>query len=261
MKKKNLVHLLCGVSALLSATCYSQTAPAAEPESTLTFNVGAVSDYRYRGISQSAVKPALQGGVDYTDKSGAYVGTWLSSISWIKDSDPKGSAKGPVEWDIYGGYRGALNDAVSFDVGGLEYYYAGNTLNVVPGAVNANTFEVYLALTTGAFTAKISDSTTNLFGYMNSKGSRYLDLSYTFDLGDGLTLVPHIGDQYVAHNPASYDDYSLALNKDMGDGLALSATVLGTNFKTRQGAAYVLPGSGTKDLGAANLVLGIKKTF
>lgn len=252
-------------AALLStAAAFAQTAAPAEapaPEDVLAFNVGAVSEYRYRGISQSAVKPALQGGVDYTDKSGAYVGTWLSSISWIKDSDPKGSAKGPVEWDIYGGYRGALNDAVSFDVGGLEYYYAGNTLNVVPGAVNANTFEVYLALTTGAFTAKISDSTTNLFGYMNSKGSRYLDLSYTFDLGDGLTLVPHIGDQYVAHNPASYDDYSLALNKDMGDGLALSATVLGTNFKTRQGAAYVLPGSGTKDLGAANLVLGIKKTF
>jgi hypothetical protein len=88
-----------------------------------------------------------------------------------------------------------------------------------------------------------------------------LDLSYTFDFGDGLTLVPHIGDQYVANNPDSYDDYSLALNKDMGDGLVLSATVLGTNFKSRQGAAIMLPGSGSKDLGAANLVLGIKKTF
>jgi len=76
-----------------------------------------------------------------------------------------------------------------------------------------------------------------------------------------LTLVPHIGDQYVANNPASYSDYSLTLNKDMGDGLVLSATALGTNFKSRQGAAYILPGSGGKDLGAANLVLGIKKSF
>ncbi len=260
MKMKKLIM---SAAMLSSVGVFAQTAaPAApEPESTLAYNIGAVSEYRYRGISQSAVKPALQGGVDYTDKSGAYVGTWLSTISWIKDSDPKGKATGPAEWDIYGGYRGALNDAVSYDVGVLEYYYAGNTLNVVPGAVNANTFEVYLALTAGAFTAKISDSTTNLFGYMNSKGSRYLDLSYTFDFGDGLTLVPHIGDQYVANNPDSYDDYSLALNKDMGDGLVLSATVLGTNFKSRQGAAYMLPGSGSKDLGAANLVLGIKKTF
>jgi uncharacterized protein (TIGR02001 family) len=250
-------------SAMLSSVAaFSQTAaPAPEPADTWAYNVGVVSEYRYRGISQSAVKPALQGGVDYTDKSGAYIGTWLSSISWIKDSDAKGKATGPVEWDIYGGYRGALNDTVSFDVGGLEYYYAGNTLNVVPGAVNANTFELYLALSVGAFTAKISDSTTNLFGYMNSKGSRYLDLSYTFDFGDGLTLVPHVGSQYVANNPASYEDYSLALNKDMGDGLVLSATALGTNFKTRQGAAYILPGSGGKDLGAANLVLGIKKSF
>ena len=32
----------------------------------LAFNLGAVTDYRYRGISQTRTKPAIQGGVDYT---------------------------------------------------------------------------------------------------------------------------------------------------------------------------------------------------
>ena len=31
----------------------------------VTFNVGAVTDYRYRGISQTRQKPALQGGFDF----------------------------------------------------------------------------------------------------------------------------------------------------------------------------------------------------
>jgi uncharacterized protein (TIGR02001 family) len=56
--------------------------------------------YRYRGISQTRLKPALQGGVDYTAGS-FYVGAWVSTIQWIKD----GGGKADVEIDIYGGYK------------------------------------------------------------------------------------------------------------------------------------------------------------
>ena len=253
--------LLSGLSAMAQTAPAADT-PAAEPEDTLAFNAGAVSEYRYRGLAQSRMQPAAQGGVDYTDKSGFYVGTWASTITWIKDGSTSAvQAKGPVELDLYGGYRGNLTEDIAFDLGGLEYDYVGNTYSAVPGNANANTFEVYLALTKGAFTAKLSDTTTNLFGYMNSKGSRYLDLSYTFDLGDGMTLVPHIGDQYVANNPYGYDDYSLTFNKDLGDGLAFSAAAIGTNYKTRHGVVYETNATGTKDLGGPTLVLGLKKTF
>jgi uncharacterized protein (TIGR02001 family) len=59
----------------LASVAQAQTAPApaAEPESTLAFNAGVISDYRYRGISQTRLDLALQGGVDDTDKSGVYV--------------------------------------------------------------------------------------------------------------------------------------------------------------------------------------------
>eukprot|EP01031_Cornospumella_fuschlensis_P016307 gene16307-19921_t len=50
--------LALALSAALPA--FAQEAP--DP---LSFNVGAVSEYRYRGISQSRLKPALQGGLDY----------------------------------------------------------------------------------------------------------------------------------------------------------------------------------------------------
>ena len=258
----NFKTLVLSSALLASLSAMAQTAPA-EPEDTLAYNVGLVTDYRYRGIAQGAKNPALQGGVDYTDKSGFYVGTWASTITWIKDSaTAPATARGPVELDIYGGYRGNLTEDIAYDIGGLEYDYAGNNLSALPGFANDNTFEVYLALTKGAFTAKISDSTTNLFGTVASKGSRYLDLSYTVDMGDGVTLVPHLGDQYVAGaNGMSYDDYSLTLNKDLGDGLAFSAAAIGTNYKNRHGFASTLPGSGSKDLGGSTLVLGLKKSF
>ena len=90
-------------------------------------------------------------------------------------------------------------------------------------------------------------------------GPRYFDVSYTVDLGDGITVVPHIGNQIVKNNATSYTDYALTLNKDV-DGLVLSASVIGTNFKSRHGA-LTLPGSGTKELSGSTLVLGLKKNF
>jgi uncharacterized protein (TIGR02001 family) len=243
-----------------TGTVLAETAPAA-PESSLSYNVGAVTEYRYRGLSQSRKAPALQAGVDYTDKSGAYIGSWASTISWIKDSTNPSTTKGPLEVDIYGGYKGSLTETVSYDLGLLQYWYAGNNLGNTAGFANANTLEFYGALSYGPLTAKYSQSTTNLFGYTNSKGSSYLDVSATFDLGDGLSLVPHIGKQAVKnYGTASYTDYALALNKDM-DGLVLSATLVGTNFKNRNGFIYALPQNPGKDLGASTLVLGIKKNF
>jgi uncharacterized protein (TIGR02001 family) len=247
----------------LSGAAIAQTAPAApaapEPEYTLSYNVGLVSDYRYRGISQSGRKPALQGGIDWAHKSGFYLGTWGSTIRWIKDSSfPGASAKGPVEVDVYGGYKGSINETLSYDVGGLQYWYVGNTYKNISTA-NANTFELYGALTAGPVMAKYSHSTTNLFGTPNSKGSGYFDLSATFDLGNGLSLVPHAGHQRIK-NFGSYTDYSLTLAKDI-EGLVLSAGVVGTNWKSHFGFPYTLPGTGTKDLGKAALVVGVKKNF
>ncbi|MGZ5180915.1 MAG: TorF family putative porin [Ramlibacter sp.] len=255
MKLKAIVLLS---TLVLSGAVLAQT-KAPEPDYTLSYNLGGVTEYRYRGISQSGKKPALQGGIDFAHKSGFYLGTWGSTIRWIKDSSANGiEAKGPVEIDLYGGYKHAINDTFSFDVGGLQYWYTGNTLKNITG-VNANTFELYGAVSAGPGTLKYSRSTTNLFGTPNSKGSGYLDLSATFDLGDGVSLVPHIGAQHIAHF-GTYEDASLTLAKDW-EGTVLSAAVVSTNWSHRFGAEYTLPGTGNKDLAGTNLVLGIKKNF
>ncbi|MEO7150857.1 MAG: TorF family putative porin, partial [Burkholderiaceae bacterium] len=62
-------------------------------DSPLSFNLGAVTDYRYRGISQTRFKPALQGGLDYAFPTGFYVGAWASTIQWIKDNGVDGGVE------------------------------------------------------------------------------------------------------------------------------------------------------------------------
>ena len=78
LKSKIVLALLATSSA-----AFAQTAPAA-PE--VTYNVGVVSQYRYRGIAQTKGDPALQGGVDYANANGFYAGAWGSTIKWIKEN-------------------------------------------------------------------------------------------------------------------------------------------------------------------------------
>jgi uncharacterized protein (TIGR02001 family) len=237
---RNLPLTLLATAAVAASTLAT---PALAADSSLAFNVGAVTDYRYRGISQTRLKPALQGGFDYSAGS-FYVGAWGSTIQWIKD----GGGKADVEIDIYGGYKFELAKGTVLDLGVLTYQYPSNALKP-----SANTTEVYGALTLGSVTAKYSHSTSNLFGFAGSKGSGYLDISGTFEVG-GITVTPHIGRQTVKNSGAfSYTDYSITLSKDVG-GVVWSAALVDTDTK-----AYT--GAGGKDLGKASIVLGAKYNF
>ena len=240
--------LIASAALLASVASLAQT-KAPEPDYTLAYNLGATTDYRYRGISQTRLKPTVQGGIDFSHKSGFYLGAWGSGIKWIKD----GGGDASVELDLYGGYKATVG-AIGYDLGVLTYQYPSNKLNP-----SANTTELYGAATLGPATLKYSHSVSNLFGFANSKNSGYLDLSASFDLGDGWSLAPHIGRQRVAHNSLySYTDYSLAVNKDI-DGLVLSATVVGTDAD--QAAYTTSAAAGGKFLGKSGLLLSVKKNF
>jgi uncharacterized protein (TIGR02001 family) len=248
LKSKLLLTLLA-----TSAAAFAQTAPAA-PESTLGYNVGVVSEYRYRGIAQTKGDPALQGGVDYANTNGFYAGAWGSTIKWIKDAGF--DAKGPVELDIYGGYKFEAA-GLAYDVGYLRYEYVGNTYTKT-GGVNANTDEAYGAVTAGPATLKYSYAFSDLFGTPNSKGSAYWDLSATFDLGEGYSLVPHAGRQVIKNSPNSYTDIALTLNKDLGDGLSASAAFISTSVKDN---LFYTSTASSYNTAKNAVVLGVKYSF
>jgi uncharacterized protein (TIGR02001 family) len=247
MKKTILSLATVVAAATLPSAAYAQ----------LAFNVGAVTDYRYRGISQSRLKPAVQGGVDFA-ASGFYVGAWASTIKWVEDGNAKSSNK--VEVDIYGGYKGDIvKDSLTYDVGVLAYQYPGHKAGDA-GLTSPNTTELYGALTFGPATVKYSHSVTNLFGFADSKNSGYLDLTASFDVGGGILLAPHVGYQKVRGNSDfSYTDVAFGVSKDFS-GLVVSATAIYADVKKIAGTpAYVSPKG--KNLGKTGLVLGVKYNF
>jgi uncharacterized protein (TIGR02001 family) len=247
MRKKTLVAL----AASLAATGGALLPTASQAQ--LAFNVGAFTDYRFRGISQTRVKPAIQGGVDYS-ASGFYVGAWASNIKWIKDL----GGDADIEIDVYGGYKGEVMPGLGFDLGALTYIYPSNKLNPITGA-KADTTEIYGALTYGPATLKYSHAVTDTFGNPDSENSYYLDLSAGFDLGGGLMLTPHIGYQKIKgpfSSDATYTDYALTLSKDFS-GLVVSGAIVGTDADK---TFYSSPVNGKK-LGEATLVLGLKYNF
>ena len=250
------------IAALLSIVAVSAfaQAKAPEPDYTLSYNVAAYSDYRFRGISQTSKKPTLQAGVDFAHKSGFYLGAFGSNVRWVKDFN--GATKGSLEIDLYGGFKGEIAKDLGFDVGLITYQYPGNNSGKAgtPGAgafKNANTNEIYGALTYSVVTAKYSRSLGSFLGNLDSSGSDYFDVSAAFDLGNGFTLTPHVGVQKVKNNkPLNYTDYSLTIAKDMGNGFALSAAAIGTNAKK---APYTdLNG---RFIGNGTLVVGAKYSF
>ena len=231
------------VLAFSSVPALAQEQPA---EHQVSYNAAITSDYRYRGLSQTRLDPALQGGVDYVHgPTGLYVGTWLSTIKWTKDLGGDGN----IEWDIYGGKRGQLTADVSYDVGGMYYYYPDNGVNP-----RANTFELYGRLGFGPAYVKYSHATTNLFGTADSKRSGYLDVGADVDAGKGFIVNLHVGRQRVENNSAfSYTDYKLGVTKDFGVA-TLSLAWIKANTD-----AYLSPEG--KNLGKSAAVLTLSKTF
>ena len=124
--RKSVLPLALATSAVCGTAVAQQ---AATPASPITGNMSIVSEYRFRGIDQTAGKPAIQGGVDYSHASGVYLGNWNSNVS-----QGAGFPGGNIEMDFYGGWKKAFGD-FGLDVGAIYYYYPGTDASVL-GAAN-----------------------------------------------------------------------------------------------------------------------------
>lgn len=251
-------------TALLSTAAFAQTPPAAAPaptpDWTFTANVGLYSQYVFRGLSQTNEKPALQGGLDLAHKSGFYVGTWGSNISWLSDATPAVSAS--LEWDLYGGYKGQITDDLGYDVGLLYYYYPGKYPS--GGYTRPDTLEGYAGLSWKFLSLKYSYVLGNkTFGFPDSRGSDYVDLSANYDvlekLGDPfgkLTLIAHVGHQrFKKFGDFNYTDWKLGVQTDVM-GLNLGTYYTHTNAKSD---LYTNP-FGT-NIAEGQWVVYVQKTF
>jgi uncharacterized protein (TIGR02001 family) len=203
-----------------------------------TGNVALTSNYKFRGQDQDthkskAVKPAIQGGLDYAfGETGWYVGNWNSSVNWLDNNS--------IESDLYGGYK-FTGGGINWDVGALTYIYPGNS--------NGNTTELYGAGTLGAFTLKYSHTVSkDYFGFAGHKAGSgldgthtgYLSLMFAQEIAPALTLKAAVNYTRFASDikdlgVPNYVDYALGVSYDFGSGLALYGGVQGANKKNFYG--------------------------
>lgn len=239
--------------AVMAPAQAAEGTPAADASPLhLAGNIGVVSQYIFRGTTQTNEKPALQGGFDLTHDNGLYAGVWLSNISWISDTNPAASAS--LEADVYAGWKPALADWLNADLGVLHYAYPGS---YPAGMTKPDTTELYAGLDAKWIAFKYSYSTGNTFGNAGTSGSSYADLSLNHELFAGVNGVAHIGRQrYTGPNaPAlSYTDWKLGLTRDFS-GYVLGLAYTDTNAAD---AGYTIRG---KNIGRSQVVLSMNKTF
>lgn len=231
-------------------------APAPGP---VTANVAVVSDYRFRGLSQTFQRPAVQGGFDYAHSSGLYLGNWNSNVSSVIYPNSN------LEMDFYGGYKPTFGD-ITADIGFIWYVYPGSRATItnlqtgkVCGDCEIDNKEVYAGATWKWISAKLYWSIDDFFGIPDTKNSWYLDLSGNYDLGSGWGVVGHLGRQKVKDfGDASYSDWKLGVTKDL-KGFVFGAAFVDTNAKD---AAYQLSDARkTMNIGKSGVVLSVSRTF
>lgn len=264
MFKSKLLYPL--ILASLTAPALALAADTPASPFTPSSNVSLVSDYLYRGISQTGAGPAIQGGFDLAHSSGAYIGAWGSSISWLSDAGVgagSGVANAGLELDTYAGYKGAAG-AVAYDVGFLRYNYPGT---YATGITKADTNEIYGAATYSIVTAKLSYCLGDLFGVSEAKGSTYLELNASYPIPDtGVTVGAHYGKQTYKGSTAdgfkagggdpTYADYKLSVTKDFS-GYVVGAAYSGTNTSS---STFYTNVQGKK-LGKSTVVLSLSRSF
>src|SRR3954465_4492368 len=129
----------------------------------------AVSDYDFRGFSQSAKDPALQGSADYAfGDRGFSVGPWASNI----DFSP---ADGDIELDVYANYVGKINDTFSWTAGLTRYNYPFQNASFGEQEIGEY-FEGYVGFNAGSFSFKQWYS--NDF-YEVDESAEYTEVNYT----------------------------------------------------------------------------------
>ncbi len=278
MRKSAIALTVACVFAVPTLAGAQTAAPAATP-SPLTGNMTIASDYRFRGISQTYLGPAIQGGIDYAHSSGFYIGNWNSNVSSAVYTGGSG-----IEMDFYGGYKKSFGD-FALDAGYISYWYPNAEL-AATATSNKKKFtnhEIYLGAGWKWITAKLNYAISDYFGLGNdqanagywcsksttpctnlparggSKGTYYADLTATYPVSDKFSVIGHVG-RLKAKNygELDYTDFKAGVTYDLS-GWVLGASYITTNAKKEW--YYTAGSKGNKETGKDTLVLSVTKTF
>jgi uncharacterized protein (TIGR02001 family) len=247
--------MLTSIRGLVAATLVFGSGLAAVPASadeadppkaiTFTGNVALVSDYRFRGLSQSSGDPAIQGSININHSSGFYAGLWASSTSFKVLGPAADAVYGSQELDLYAGWTGPIASGLTFDGGLLYYAYPSGHVG------KAEYFEPYASLagTIGPVTAKagLAYAWKQAALDFNGGGKKDDNIYVYGELSAGIPNTPvslnsHIGYTKGALSPkfatgasANFDggfDYSVGASYAITKNLSVGASYVAVDGKS-----------------------------
>jgi len=238
-------------AALASMPAHADdTAPAASGSAwTFPTSISVVSDYIFRGQSQTWGRPAAQLSVEADHASGFYAGFFASNVSarWLPGAT--------VENDYYGGYRGAIANKVNYDLNLIYYTYPGGNWkhSVFDGyndPNNLDTAEASVAFTYKWLTFKTGIALTEFFGWStnnspksggfngdadagvtgSTRGSSYFELDPSYEVGEGWTVSGQLGHQIIRNaDGLDITYYKLGVTRTLPAGFSVGVFYSGSD--------------------------------
>ena len=171
-------------------------------------NVGALSDYVFRGVSQSDEDPVLQGSLDVISPSGVYAGLWLSGIDrpWGTVYNQIGGDE-DLEYDVYLGWTKTFDNQFSVDTGLIRYSFT-------PDRDDLSWSEFYASIGYRDLQLKVS---TRIEG---ADMGDYVEAAYRINVKDLFDINLHAGHYFLnrqlREDPNDeYSDFSVGLGKTL----------------------------------------------
>ena len=213
------------------------TAAQAQDKPEFSFNVGAASDYVFRGFSQTDSGPQVYGGADMSIGI-FYAGAWLSNVDFGDSTD--------MEYDLHAGFKPTLGP-VSLDVGLLRYGYTnqsdGADLDFWEGKVAGS-----IPAGKGTVGAAVYYTPEN---FNQSGQATYVELNGSMPVTEKLSVSGAIGHQSL-EGPLDYETWNLGVGYAINDVFGIDLRYWDTNVEKADDPFKVSSG---------RVVVGLKAAF
>lgn len=187
---------------------------------TVTTTPAIVSDYLFRGFSQTRERPAVQLTLDVEHSSGLYVGAFASNVTFL-------GLNARQEVDLMAGYRFELAGA-KLDAGVVWYTYPG--YDILAGGFDLNYVELQLRASYEIEPVKFVGLVAYSPEFQLETGTGlYVETGFDMALDFGFTVSARAGWQSIENNSRWGSDdwgvFSFGVSREIFGGVMGNLTV------------------------------------
>lgn len=230
MKTLKIMLLAAAATAAMGGS-----ALAADDNIAMSFNLGAASDYMFRGVSQTDGGGQIYGGADATLYGIGYAGVWLSNVDFNNGTD--------IEYDLYAGIKPVLGP-VNMDIGVVYYGYTNQ-----PTGSHEDFVEYKLAGSTAVGPGTVGLAVFHSPEFFGKTGNAtYYEINGAVPVAEKVSVSGALGHQEIK-GPADYNTWNLGVGYALNDNVGFDLRYHDTDEH------------GFGDIYDAKIVIGVKATF